>query len=167
MYELVDKHNGVTTFEDLRANSRKDAVMNAIIEWDRLTDSDQRKRDEFFVIDDDSNTVADVMRGPYEYKLRYWRDGRRYSPAVTWDVIDYFMPAEVFLDSTFIDRDDAVGIRNDGVQVEVYLEGVFIDGYYYRKGTAPRCEDEQEVQHGIQWCDYVQRVHSSRARRRD
>lgn len=120
--------------------TKKAAILEAFDIWTRLSDYDQRHTDAFYIQSDDGE-VIDIMRGPYRYELHYWVSCQGYSHSETWDCLDYYLPARVFLDTTFVDRDDAVGLRNDAVNVEVYLDDELVDEFWHVKEES----DEQET----------------------
>lgn len=133
MWKLIDDctTSKATIFEENLGHSYKDAIFKSISVWDGLTSHDQGLRDAFYITN--GSVSIDIALGTYDYILRYWKAGSGYVFEELWDNLDYFLPAEAFLDETFVDRDDAVGLRNDGVNVEVYLDGILIDQYFYLK----------------------------------
>lgn len=141
MWKLIDDctKTNAAIYDRPLCEKKKDAILDAFLIWTRLTDYDQRCRDAFYIQDDDGE-VIDIMRGPYRYELHYWVSGQGYSHSETWDNLDYYLPARVFLDESFVDRDDAVGLRNDAVNVEVYLDDELIDEFFHVKEG----NDEQE-----------------------
>lgn len=134
MWYLIDDctTSRAAIFEEALAENKTSATMKAFTEWAALTKQDRKDREAFYIKDEYGDSV-DIMRGPYIYELRYWVSGQGYSHSETWDDLDYYLSARDFLDITFLDRDDAVGRQHDAVNVEVYLDGVLVDEFFYLK----------------------------------